>query len=128
MSEEQEKIYHGLTYDQYKLAWDFVSGFLEKLHYNAAEVLHMLFHYATRNDYSDVLREIREELKDLNYPQAVKDFLGTEQVGAYVEYDHWFWSKEIDKKYQQVIDLLLDLKIEPDEAMKKLKESAENES
>lgn len=115
MSEEKENsIANGI------LAWDYVVGKLSSEGMTPAEVLHVYLNYCNRGkDYGEILREVREDLKDRDdLPREVKEHLGTESVGEFVEFDNWMWSKKIDKKYEPIIDLLLNFKVKSEQAIK----------
>jgi len=95
------------------LAWDYVVGKLSSLCMTPAEVLHVLMSYGTRTDYNEILKEIKEDLKDRDdLSDEVKEHLSTESVGEFFEFDHWMWAKKIDKKYEKAADLFLKYKVE----------------
>src|SRR4051812_34282599 len=99
-----------LPLEVWESAWEYIKEKMADEYMNPAEVLHIILNYCRRRDYGEILREVREELKELEYPQEVIEHLGTEQVGEFVEFDNYIWAKKIDKQYEPVIDLLLDFK------------------
>lgn len=108
-----------LPLEVWNASWEYIKEKMVEYHMNPAEVLHLMMNYNTRtNDYGEILREVRKDMAELDYPKEVAEHLVQEQVGEFVEFDNWMWAKKIDKKYEPVIDFLLKQKIEPDEALK----------
>jgi hypothetical protein len=114
-----------LPLETWHYAWEYIKEKMAEYEMSPAEVLHILMNYCTRNDYGEILTEIRTDMQEQEYPEEVANHLSKEQVGEFIEFDNWIWDKEefkkekkLFKKYRKIQMLLENGEFHPDFAHK----------